>query len=75
MYCFLYTYSFCYSDLRRALGKRSEIEPMTEAVLMEHGVDYEDFAPEVGGKHILVLKWICPDRGNVGSFYRATASN
>ena len=61
MYCFLYTCSFCYSELIRALGKRSEIEPMTEAVLMEHGVDYEDFSPEVEAKHkcvILVLKWL-----------------
>ena len=34
---------------------------MTEAVLMEHGVDYEDFSPEVEAKHkcnILVLKWL-----------------
>lgn len=33
--------------LLRSLGSRKDIEPMTDAVLMEHGVDTEEFSAEV----------------------------
>jgi len=38
---------FFHSTLARSLGEAGEIEPETEGILIENGIDYGDFPPEV----------------------------
>ncbi|XP_067950237.1 DIS3-like exonuclease 2 [Watersipora subatra] len=44
----------------RAMGSRQEIEPMTESILMEYGVDIEDFNEEVNACLPTALPWQIP---------------
>uniref|UniRef100_A0A6I8NEB1 DIS3-like exonuclease 2 n=1 Tax=Ornithorhynchus anatinus TaxID=9258 RepID=A0A6I8NEB1_ORNAN len=39
--------NFATGHLAKSLGQAGEIEPETEGILMEYGVDFSDFSPEV----------------------------
>lgn len=40
------SFSFC-RQLCKSLGQAGEIEPESEGILTEYGVDFSDFSPEV----------------------------
>ncbi len=52
---FFLLFIFLYSHLHRSLGEAGEIEPETEGMLIEHGVDYSDFSDEVSSPWMVIL--------------------
>ena len=55
---------FC-STLARSLGEAGEIEPETEGILIENGIDYGDFPPEVTFLTSSVALYWCIIRRNI----------
>ncbi|XP_033642350.1 DIS3-like exonuclease 2 [Asterias rubens] len=55
-----YNSPFALGHLHRSLGEAGEIEPETEGMLMEHGVDYSDFSDEVIACLPKNLPWTIP---------------
>ena len=51
-----------HSTLARSLGEAGEIEPETEGILIENGIDYGDFPPEVTFLTSLVALYWCINR-------------
>ncbi|XP_051855563.1 DIS3-like exonuclease 2 [Antechinus flavipes] len=51
---------FAVGHLAKSLGQAGEIEPETEGILMEYGVDFADFSPEVLGCLPQSLPWAIP---------------
>ncbi|XP_072493528.1 DIS3-like exonuclease 2 isoform X2 [Notamacropus eugenii] len=51
---------FAMGHLAKSLGQAGEIEPETEGILMEHGVDFSDFSPEVLECLPQCLPWTIP---------------
>ena len=47
-----FTISYCINfvprQLQRSLGEAGEIEPETEGMLIENGIDFDEFPQEVG---------------------------
>ncbi|XP_074045755.1 DIS3-like exonuclease 2 isoform X3 [Macrotis lagotis] len=51
---------FAMGRLAKSLGQAGEIEPETEGILMEYGVDFSDFSPEVLDCLPQCLPWTIP---------------
>lgn len=51
--------SFC-RQLSKSLGQAGEIEPETEGILTEYGVDFSDFSPEALACLPQSLPWVIP---------------
>uniref|UniRef100_F7AM49 DIS3 like 3'-5' exoribonuclease 2 n=1 Tax=Monodelphis domestica TaxID=13616 RepID=F7AM49_MONDO len=51
---------FAVGHLAKSLGQAGEIEPETEGILMEYGVDFSDFSPEVLECLPQALPWTIP---------------
>ncbi|XP_036623744.1 DIS3-like exonuclease 2 [Trichosurus vulpecula] len=51
---------FAVGHLAKSLGQAGEIEPETEGILMEYGVDFSDFSPEVLECLPQCLPWAIP---------------
>ncbi|XP_060623306.2 DIS3-like exonuclease 2 isoform X2 [Anolis sagrei] len=52
--------NFALGQLAQSLGQAGEIEPETEGILTEYGVDFSDFAPEVLRCLPQNLPWVIP---------------
>ncbi|KAM6443819.1 DIS3-like exonuclease 2 [Liasis olivaceus] len=52
--------NFALGQLAQSLGQAGEIEPETEGILTEYGVDFSDFSPEVLQCLPQSLPWIIP---------------
>uniref|UniRef100_A0A6J0VBH9 DIS3-like exonuclease 2 n=2 Tax=Pogona vitticeps TaxID=103695 RepID=A0A6J0VBH9_9SAUR len=52
--------NFAVGQLAQSLGQAGEIEPETEGILMEYGVDFSDFSPEVLRCLPQSLPWTIP---------------
>ncbi|XP_053454129.1 DIS3-like exonuclease 2 isoform X3 [Nycticebus coucang] len=52
--------NFALGQLAKSLGQAGEIEPETEGILTEYGVDFSDFSPEVLECLPLGLPWTIP---------------
>lgn len=55
----LYHFIVC-RKLLKCLGDSSEIDPLTDAILLEHGVDDSTFTQEVISLHLLVVRVAFP---------------
>ncbi|NWH65823.1 DI3L2 exonuclease, partial [Geococcyx californianus] len=54
--------NFATGQLAKSLGQAGEIEPETEGILMEYGVDFSDFSPEALNCLPQSLPWVIPPR-------------
>ncbi|KAL8188214.1 UNVERIFIED_CONTAM: DIS3-like exonuclease 2 [Gekko kuhli] len=52
--------NFALGQLAQSLGQAGEIEPETEGILTEYGVDFSDFSPEVLQCLPQSLPWVIP---------------
>ncbi|NWS76230.1 DI3L2 exonuclease, partial [Crotophaga sulcirostris] len=52
--------NFATGELAKSLGQAGEIEPETEGILMEYGVDFSDFSPEALECLPQNLPWVIP---------------
>ncbi|XP_061493521.1 LOW QUALITY PROTEIN: DIS3-like exonuclease 2 [Rhineura floridana] len=52
--------NFAFGQLAQSLGQAGEIEPETEGIVTEYGVDFSDFSPEVLQCLPQSLPWVIP---------------
>ncbi|XP_060098808.1 LOW QUALITY PROTEIN: DIS3-like exonuclease 2 [Heteronotia binoei] len=52
--------NFAFGQLSQSLGQAGEVEPETEGILTEYGVDFSDFSPEVLQCLPQSLPWVIP---------------